>query len=360
MIPFARPWITQDDKEAVMRVLSGPILAHGPEAEMFEQEFTEFLCGGYCVTTSSCAAALHLAYTVFGVGPGDEVIVPAMTHCSTANTVEWTGADCVFVDCDPATGNVTADLIEAAITTKTKAVVVMHFVGIPCGMPAIMSVAHRHDLFVIEDCALALGARLNGTHVGLFGDAGCFSFYPTKHITTGEGGMFVTHDEGTAEKARRMRAHGVERFGTELLAAAQELGINLKYDVPAIGLNYRMGEMQAALGRSQLGRIDKILARRRENFEELREKVAGRVLDGPGSSHYCMSLVREFPAKLHDYSAPADMETSVYYPHPVPRLAYYQRKYGPYNPVRYPNATEIADHSIALPVGPHVPLSVIA
>lgn len=340
MIPFAAPWITQEDRDAVMRVLSGPILAHGPEAEAFEEEFAEFLGGGYCVTTSSCAAALHMAYTLCGVGPGDEVIVPAMTHCSTANTVEWTGADCVFVDCDPLTGNVTAEGIEAAITDRTQAIVVVHFVGIPCDMPPIRALADKHDLFLIEDCALAIGARLNGTHVGLFGDIGCFSFYPTKHITTGEGGMLVTQDGGTAEKARRMRAHGVQRG-------------NGSYDVPDIGLNYRMGEMQAALGRSQLQRIDTILERRRENFEALKVRVEG-VLDGPGNSHYCLS------AKRGLYPTLPSMGTSVYYPHPVPRLAYYQRKYGSFQPDLYPNAVEIADHSIALPVGPHVPLSVIA
>ena len=342
MIPFAQPWITQDDKDAVMRVLSGPILAHGPEAELFEHEFTEYLGGGYAVTTSSCAAALHLAYTVFGIGPGDEVIVPAMTHCSTANTVEWTGATCVFVDCAPATGNVTAEGIRAAITAKTKAIVVVHFVGIPCDMPTISALAFDNGLYLIEDCALALGARVADKHVGLWGDAGCFSFYPTKHITTGEGGMFVTQHPGVAKSARMMRAHGVQRASKRM------------YDVPAIGLNYRMGEMQAALGRSQLRRIDTILSRRRENFEALRKKVSGRVLNGPGNSHYCL-----IAAGGHEYQL-LDMESSVHYPHPVPRLAYYRRKYGPFDPGRYPNATEIADHSIALPVGPHVPLSVIA
>lgn len=341
-ITFAQPWITQEDRDAVMGVLSGPILAHGPQAEEFEREFTEFIGGGYCVTTSSCAAALHLAYTVYGIGPGDEVIVPAMTHCSTANTVEWTGADCVFVDCDPATGNVTADGIRAAITERTKAIVVVHFVGIPCFMEDISLLARDHGLVVIEDCALAVGARYGHTHVGLFGDAGCFSFYPTKHITTGEGGMFVTSDLEVAERVKRMRAHGVERSTKRM------------YDVPEIGLNYRMGEMQAALGRSQLRRIDTILARRKENFDALCEKVNGRVLDGPGNSHYCLSTVGGNEYQL------LHMESSVHYPHPVPRLAYYQRKYGPYNPDLYPNATEIADHSIALPVGPHVPLSVIA
>ena len=350
MIPFARPWITDEDREAVAAVLAGHVLAHGPEGEMFELEFAEFMGGGYCVAVSSCAAALHLAYTVYGIGPGDEVIVPAMTHCSTANTVEWTGADCVFVDCDPATGNVTAEGIRAAITTKTKAIVVVHFVGIPCDMSRISALAHERGLFLIEDCALALGARVGGTHVGLWGDAGCFSFYPTKHITTGEGGMFVTRDPDVAERVKRMRAHGVVR------------GTNRTYDVPEIGLNYRMGEMQAALGRSQLRRIGTILSRRRENFRALmRCALEGYVLDDRGSSNYCLALTRQHPGpESVTWPVHLQMEHSVYYPHPVPRLAYYQRKYGKFDPSRFPNAVEIADHSAALPVGPHVPLSVLA
>jgi dTDP-4-amino-4,6-dideoxygalactose transaminase len=292
-IPFGRPWVTDDDRRAVAEVLEGPILAHGPVGTAFEREFAEFLGGGaHCVTVSSCAAALHLAYAQLGLGPGDEVIVPAQTHAATANTAEWTGARSVFVDCDPATGNVTAEAVEAAVTPRTRAVTVVHFVGIPCAMEAIVTVARAHGLAVVEDCALAVGARVGGTHVGLLGDAGCFSFYPVKHLTTGEGGMFVTRDEGMAAAVARLRAHGVDR-------GHGERGASGMYDVPGIGLNYRLSELQAALGRSQLARIDEILARRRANFETLAAALCVlegvRVLDGAGNSHYCLSLVLEGP-----------------------------------------------------------------
>lgn len=336
--------------------LDSPILAHGPEASAFEEEFASFVGdGANAVAVSSCAAALHLAYSALGVGPGDEVILPAQTHVATANTAEWTGATSVFVDCDPETGNMTADAVRAAITPRTKAIAVVHFVGIPCDMPAIVEVAREHGLAVVEDCALAVGARRDGTHVGLFGDAGCFSFYPVKHITTAEGGMLVARDGALADRIAKLRAHGVDR-------SHAERGFPGMYDVPQIGLNYRMSELQCALGRSQLARVDEILARRRANFATIAASLAAvegiRVLDGPGNSHYCLSAVldegrasrrEELVRRLNA----GGVGTSLYYPQPVPRMTYYREKYG-YDAARYPGAEEISDRSIALPVGPHV------
>lgn len=352
-IPFGRPWITDADRKAVADVLDGPILAHGPQSAAFEEEFARFVGdGAHCVSMSSCAAALHMAYEYFGIGPGDEVIVPAETHSATASTAEWVGATSVFVDCDPVTGNVTAESIAAAITPRTKAITIVHFVGIPCDMPAIAALAREHGISLIEDCALAVGARIGGVHVGLFGDVGCFSFYPVKHITTAEGGMFLTRHAEVAAKVARMRAHGVDRSHAERSVPGM-------YDVPSIGLNYRISEIQAALGRSQLERIDEILERRRDNFEALVRALSGlRVLDGPGNSHYCASLVLEGDAGarrndvLHGIGE-RGIGASVYYPAPVPRMTYYREKYG-YDAARYPGAETISDRAIALPVGPHL------
>jgi dTDP-4-amino-4,6-dideoxygalactose transaminase len=355
-IPFGRPWIDESDRRAVADVLSGPILTHGPAGVEFENEFSAFLGDGtHSVTVSSCAAALHLAYAHFGVGPGDEVILPAQTHAATANTAEWTGATSVFVDCEPATGNMTVDAVRAAITPRTKAITVVHFLGIPCDMPPLVELAAEHDIALIEDCALSLGARFDGTHTGLFGDAGCFSFYPVKHITTGEGGMFVSRHADVAEKVARLRAHGVDRTHSERSVPGM-------YDVPSIGLNYRLSELQAALGSSQLRRIDEILTRRRANFESLRDALAPldgvRVLDGPGSSWYCLGLVLEGALAsrrdaLIDALKAAGVGTSIYYPRPVPRMTYYREKYG-YDAAWFPVAEELSDSSISLPVGPHV------
>jgi dTDP-4-amino-4,6-dideoxygalactose transaminase len=340
----------------VLTVLEGHILTHGPECAEFEQEFAAFMGDpAHCVTMSSCAAALHIAYEAFGVSSGDEVILPAQTHAATANTAEWVGATSVFVDCDPNTGNMTVERIEAAITPRTKAITIVHFLGIPCEVEPIAELARARGIALIEDCALAVGARRPGTHVGLFGDAGCFSFYPVKHITTAEGGMFVSRDPKLAQRVAKLRAHGVDRTHAERSVPGM-------YDVPSIGLNYRMSEPQAALGRSQLRRVSEILARRQANFETIREALEGldglQILDGPGNSHYCLSVVLEgeHAERRADIVAgltAAGVGTSLYYPQPVPRMSYYREKYG-YDASAYPNAEAISDRSIALPVGPHL------
>lgn len=359
-VPFARPWIDDVDRKAVLDVLNGFVLTHGPQCKDFESEFGAFLgAGAHCVSVSSAMAALHLSYLHLGLKAGDEVIVPAQTHTATVHAAEWVGATPVFVDCDPATGNLTAEAIERAVTPRTKALSVVHFLGVPCDMPAIMKVAEKHGLKVIEDCAIALGSRIDGKHVGLFGDTACFSFYPVKHITTGEGGMFVTRHKAVAEAVARLRAFGVDRTHTERTVPGF-------YDVPTLGLNYRMSEMQAALGRTQLRKFGENLARRRANFEAVKAALAGvpgvRVLDTTSpsrvNSHYCLTMVLtgpqaarrdEFIAKVNE----AGVGTSIYYPQPVPRMKYYQSKYG-YDESRYPNAADISDRSVALPVGPHL------
>lgn len=359
-IPFGRPWIDDQDREAVQEVLRGPILTHGPQCKAFEEEFSAFMGdGAYCVSVSSCMAALHLAYFFMGIGPGDEVIVPAQTHAATAHAVELVGAKPVFADCDPATGNIDCSRVESLITSKTKALSLVHFVGIPADMEEIVAVASRFNLKIVEDCALAVGARYNGKHVGLFGDAGCFSFYPVKHITTGEGGMFVSRHKEVADTVARVRA-----FGTDRSHSAREIpGL---YDVAALGLNYRMSEMQAALGRQQIGKLGEILYRRKTNFIRLKSLLTGlegvSILDSQRAesqnSYYCCSVLlpdkwaaqrNQIVSRLNH----AGVGTSIYYPHPVPRLAYYREKYD-YREQEFPHASAISDHSIALPVGPHL------
>ncbi len=358
-IPFGRPWITDEDRKAVLDVLNGHILTHGPQGKGFEQDFVDLMGGGHAVAVSSCTAALHLAYFQMKLGPGDEVIVPAQTHNATAHAVEMVGARPVFVDCEPQTGNIDVALIEASITPKTKAISLVHFVGIPCDMDAVVAIAERHGLRVVEDCALALGARYRGKHVGLIGDAGCFSFYPVKHITTGDGGMFVTKHQDVAEAISRQRAFGVDRTHSERSVPGF-------YDVTELGFNYRMSEMQAALGRNQLLKIDPILERRARNFADLKSIVSSlpdvHVLDSVDdavvSSHYCLTVVLggnlgELRGEVVRRLNEAGVGTSIYYPHPVPRLTYYKEKYG-YDGSAYPNAAAISDHSVALPVGPHL------
>lgn len=359
-IPFGKPWITAAEREAVLRVLDGDILTHGPQARAFEEEFGAFMgVGAHCLTVSSGMAALHLAYWQLGVGPGDEVIVPAQTHVATVHAVEVVGATPVFADCDRATGNIDPQAVARLVTPRTRAIGVVHYNGIPCDMDAIMTIAERHSLKVVEDCALAVGARFRNKHVGLVGDAGIFSFYPVKHITTGDGGMFVTRYSELAAKVSKARAFGVDRsFG--------EREVPGMYDVPTLGINYRMSDINASIGREQLKRIGAILQARRSNFEALKQllaRVPGTMVldvDKPEAqqSWYCLTVVLEGVslgrrnAVVKALNA-AGVGTSIYYPHPVPRLTYYRNKYNS-DLAQYPNAARISDQSIALPVGPHL------
>lgn len=359
-ISFGRPWITEDERQAVLEVLDSPILTHGPQCKAFEEEFAACLGdGAYCVSVSSCTAALHLAYFYFGLGAGDEVIVPAQTHIATAHAVELVGAKAVFVDCVLPTGNIDTSAIEAAITERTKAISVVHFLGIACPMDEIGAIAHRHNLKVIEDAALAVGTYFDGKHAGLHGDVGCFSFYPVKHITTAEGGMFVTRHREIADAVRKLRGFGVDRTFSERKVPGM-------YDVLTLGFNYRMSDVQAAIGRQQIRKIPDILARREANFRQLQAHLNTipdvLVLDAVDprttNSFYCLTMVLQgaiAPQRndVIDKLNAQGVGTSIYYPQPVPRMTYYRNKYG-YEASRYPNATAISDCSIALPVGPHL------
>jgi len=358
-IPFGRPIIGDAERAAVLDVLSGPILVHGPRATAFEDAFAAWTGAPHAVSVSSCTAAMHLVYFALGYGPGDEVIVPAQTHAATAHAVELTGAKAVFVDAERQTGNIDVAAIEASITPCTRAIAVVHYLGVPVDMAAVNAIAGRHGLFVLEDCALAFGTRIDGRHAGLFGDVGCFSFYPVKHITTAEGGMIITRDGELAARLRHLRAFGVDRH-------AGERKIPGVYDVTALGFNYRMNEIEAAIGIEQVKRLDGILAQRQDNFTALHRRLQGNphvqmfatAKQGCRSSYYCLNVI------LGPKLAPARFEivgrlngkgvgTSIYYPKPVPHMTWYRTRYG-FGADTFPNAAWISDSCITLPVGPHL------
>lgn len=359
-IPFGRPWIDDDDRQAVMDVLRGTVLTHGPKCKEFEEKFSEFVGGGSAVSVSSCMAALHLSSLHFGFGPGDEVIVPAETHVATVHAVELVGAKPVFVDCDVKTGNMNPDLISKKITKNTKALFVVHFVGIPADMKRICQIAANHNLKVIEDCALALGSTIDGKHVGLWGDLGCFSFYPAKHMTTAEGGMLISKNQKDTREIAHFRAFSVDRTFNERKIP----GI---YDVTGVGLNYRMSELHAALGCTQLKKMKRSLEIRNRNFAQLKEMVTrvegvSHVLDTDDASrtnsHYSLNVVlneevQKFRNDIVLKLTEQKIGCSVYYPQPVPRMKHYREKYK-VDPSDYKNAAIVSDGSIALPVGPHV------
>jgi len=358
-IPFARPLIDDLEKNVVLEVLSNPILVHGPKAVDFEDQFSAYTKSQFSVSTSSCTASLHLSYLYLGIGAGDEVLVPAMTHVATAHAVELTGAKAVFVDAEIETGNINLELIEEKITPKTKAISIVHYLGMPVDMDKLCRIAKKHNLFLVEDCALAIGTYYKNKHAGTFGDTGCFSFYPVKHMTTAEGGMLTTQQETIAKSVKYKKAFGVDRhMGERKLPGS--------YDVIDLGYNYRMNEIEAVIGIIQLKKVNSFLEKRRENYNYLTEKLLNipevnlfKSTHGDfQSSYYCHSIRLTdalVPKRLDiiDYLNTKGVGTSIYYPKPVSDFTYYKNKYG-YKPNQFPVAAKIAYNSIALPVGPHL------
>ncbi len=358
-IPFGQPFIDDAERAAVAAVLAGTQFVHGPVTHAFEEKFAERIGTKYAVSLSSCTAGLHLALFVNGIGPGDEVIVPAMTHVATAHAVEFCGAKPVFVDADPASGNIDADAAAAAIGPKTRAVMPVHYLGLPCDMDRVVLAARRAGALVIEDCALAVDATYGGRKAGGLGDAGCFSFYPVKHITTLEGGMVTTDDVRIAEAVRKRKAFGYDR----MLGERAKPGI---YDVDELGYNYRMNEVEAAIGLAQLDKLDGFQARRAENYRVLRECLSDRseitvfapVQGKAVSSHYCLNAVLPRDGSIDRDAVVAALKrqgigTSVHYPMAVPLMRYYRDKYG-HQDGAYPVAEWLAAQTISLPVGPHL------
>ena len=358
-IPFARPFIGDEERAVAAEVLSGHVMVDGPRIHQFEEAFANWVGAEGSVAVSSCTAGLHLAYFYLGLGSGDEVIVPAMTHVATAHAVEFVGAKPVFVDAEPRTGNIDIGQIEEAITPKTKALSLVHFLGMPVDMDRINGIAKKHGLFVVEDSALAFGSKYKGVHAGLLGDIGLFSMYPVKHITTLEGGLVLSKHSEVLEKIALQRAFGVDRTHGERKIPGQ-------YDVNLLGFNYRMNELQAAIGTIQVDRLEDFLRKRKENHEIISRKLAGieqihQFESSNGnfqSSYYCKSIVlqgglEKKRIEMIEGLSERGVGTSIYYPKPVPELTYYREKYG--SPAgEFPEAARIAHHSIALPVGPHL------
>lgn len=358
-IPFGKPILGDEERRAVLDVLSGNILVHGPRAKEFELAFARFTGAAQAISVSSCTAALHLSYFYLGIGPGDEVIVPAQTHTATAHAVELCGARPVFVDAEIETGNIDIEQLASLITDRTRAISVVHYLGMPVAMDKVNAIARNHTLFVVEDCALAIGTYYKGRHAGLHGDTGCFSFYPVKHMTTAEGGMLTTGEPELAAKITRQKAFGVDK-------TVAERSIPGIYDVTMLGFNYRMSEVHAAIGIEQVKRMEGFLTKRRKNYDtlssglrELPELTLLKSSHGDFvSSYFCHAALLSDKLTSHrseiiKYLSEHGVGTSIYYPKPVAHFSYYKEKYG-YKGSEYPVARYISESSIALPVGPHL------
>ena len=360
-IPFGLPFIGKEEKNIVKNVLSQPILAHGNQTKKFENSFKKFTKSNYALSTSSCTAGMHLFYLSIGVKKGDEIILPTQTHVATAHAIEAVGGKPIFVDSNFLTGNIDVDEIEKKITKKTKVITVVHFVGIPANMIEICKIARKYKLYVLEDCALSLGSRIKNIHTGLWGDAGVFSFYPVKHITTGEGGMIISKNSKLKKKIKSLKSLGIDKNFLD----RNTPGL---YDCKSFGLNLRMSEINSAIGNVQIKKIPKILELRALNFKYLKQKLdqfgkSIKIIQNQNkffsSSNYCLVMVlREKKLysnrkKIIKFLNNSGIGTSIYYPHPVSHMSYYKRKYN-IKKNSFINAQEISNKSISLPIGPHL------
>lgn len=262
-IPLSSPDVTESEIEVVSAVLRTPRLSMGPKLEEFERAMAGYVGTSHAIAVNSGTSGLHLCMRALGIVEGDEVIVPSFAFIAVANAVRYERASPVFVDIDPQTLNLDPQRIEEAITPRTRAIVLVHTFGCPAALTEILEIARRHDLFVIEDACEAIGAEYRGRKVGSFGDAGVFGFYPNKQITTGEGGMIVTNDARISALTRKLRNQG-RGDSCEWLQHEE------------VGYNYRMSEMNCALGIEQLKRLDAILERREAIAREYQRRLEGQ------------------------------------------------------------------------------------
>jgi perosamine synthetase len=274
-IPVARPWMDEREVEAAKRVILSGWVTQGPEVAAFEREFAYFVGAKYATAVSSCTAALHLSLLCVGVKPGDEVITVSHSFIATANSIRYCGATPVFVDIQPETFNMDPTNVENVITERTRAILCVHQLGMPCDMKSILDIAHRHNLPVVEDAACAIGSEILWNNrwekIGKpHGDVACFSFHPRKIITTGDGGMITTSNPEWDKKFRLWRQHSMDL--SDVVRHGLKEVIFESY--PELGYNYRMTDIQAAIGREQLKRLQGIIEKRRKLAEIYRERLS--------------------------------------------------------------------------------------
>ena len=253
-VPFVVPNIEPSDKYAIENALKSNLLTDGPILKEFEKAFSKFTGSKYAIGVSNATSALHLSLKALGIEKGDEVIIPNITFVATANAVLYTGATPVLADVNPDDLNISIKSIQENINKKTKAILPVHFAGKSCDMLKIKKLSKQNNLKIIEDCAHAIGTNFNKTHVGNFGQTGCFSFYPTKNLTTFEGGMVITNSKKIASKIRNMRNHGI----TKSLKERFSKGYPWDFDMSELGYNYRLDEIRSSLGLNQLKRLQKM------------------------------------------------------------------------------------------------------
>ncbi len=356
-IPFSKPYITELEHEYVSEVLKSGWLSRGPKTKVFEEKMAEWLGVKHAIGVNSCTAAMHLALVAYGIGPGDEVITSPYTFCSTANVILHVGATPVFVDTLD-DFNINYNLIEKSVTPRTKAIMPVHFGGNVCDMDAIMAIAKKHNLVVIEDAAHGIGAKFKNRHAGTFGHAGAYSFYATKNLTTGEGGLFVTDNDDIADKVRELSLHGMSQNAWN----RYEKGGSWKYAVNAPGYKYNMTDIQAALGIAQFEKFDEMQEIRKNivtwYFESLKEIKHIRLPECTANVIHAWHLYPIVIGDVERFSRNEIIEalndegisTSVHFI-PVHLHPYYQNEYG-FKHGDFPVAERLSESEISLPLHP--------
>jgi dTDP-4-amino-4,6-dideoxygalactose transaminase len=352
-VPLADLEYDQEEEAAVLKVLRSKWLTMGAITAEFETKFARMLGIEHCIAVSNATEALHLACLTEGIGPGDEVICPSLSFVATSNAVLYTGAEVRFADIiGPEDLTIDPQEIERQITTKTKAIIVMHYGGYPCRMDDILEIAKKYDLAVIEDAAHAPGGSLYGKALGTWGRMGCFSFFSNKNIATGEGGMLVTDRDDLAKKARLLRSHGMTS-----LTYDRHHGHASSYDVVNLGYNYRIDEIRSALGLTQLKKLSGGNALRKKWTEQYWREFADLGLGLPFRKKVGSPAYHIFPIVLPtgvnrrafmEALRKEGIQSSIHYPS-IHRFTYYRSRYGS---TSFPKTEYISDHEVTLPLYP--------
>jgi len=341
-IPIANPIIGDEEIEEVVKVLKSGFIAQGPKVAEFEEKFAEFVGAKYAIATSSGTAALHVALLACGIGEGDEVITTPFTFAATGNSILYTGAKPVFVDIDPYTFNINPEKIEEAISPNTKAIMPVQLYGQSAEMDLINEIAKKHNLYVIEDAAQAHGSIYKDKKVGSMGDMACFSFYPTKNMTTSEGGMITTNNKELAEKAKMLRAHGESK----------------RYEHTILGYNFRMTDISAAIGIVQLKKVEQFNEKRIYNANYLTKELKNiEEIATPKILEETKHVYHQYTIKVKtgnrddwvEFLNEKGIGTGIHYPIPIYKQELYIEL--GYND-KLPETEKAADSVISLPVHP--------
>jgi perosamine synthetase len=349
-VPLFNPEISKADKKVILDSLQSSILSGGPNLKKFERLFAKYMGTKFAIGVSSATAALHLSLLSQGIGKGDEVIIPDFTFVATANAVALTGAKAICADID-STLNISIKDIERKITKKTKAVIVVHFSGVPCKMNEIKKIVKKYNLKLIEDCAHAIGAKVDKKFVGTFGDTGCYSFFATKNMTTIEGGMITTNSKAIANKVNSLRAHGITKSVSQRYGSKHPWD----YDVNEPGYNFKLDEIRSSLGISQLSRLGKIIKKRQKiarYYDQKLKNVKGIEISNLNDKNhvyhlYIIKITDEFRMSrnaVHEQLKNEGIQTTVHY-RPIHEFSLFKKN----KAEEFPNTTKAFAECLSIP-----------